>query len=42
MNESRIDSVGIFAVSPDASLTELPASPVALPAGGTPAGIAVS
>ncbi|HEX4088979.1 MAG TPA: beta-propeller fold lactonase family protein [Trebonia sp.] len=42
VNESRIDAVGVFAVSADGNLTELPASPVALPAGATPAGIAVS
>jgi 6-phosphogluconolactonase (cycloisomerase 2 family) len=42
VNESRIDAVGVFAVSADGNLTELPASPVALPAGATPAGIAAS
>jgi 6-phosphogluconolactonase len=41
VNESRVDSVGAFAVS-GGSLTELPSSPTALPAGATPAGIAVS
>jgi 6-phosphogluconolactonase (cycloisomerase 2 family) len=40
VNESRIDAVGEFAVR-GASLTELPGSPVALPAGAHPAGIAV-
>jgi 6-phosphogluconolactonase len=42
VNETRVDSVGIFAVSGDGNLTELPSSPAALPAGATPAGIAVS
>jgi 6-phosphogluconolactonase len=41
VNESRTDSVGAFAVGAG-SLTELPGSPVAMPAGATPAGIAVS
>jgi len=41
VNESRIASVGAFAVS-GGSLAELPSSPTALPAGATPAGIAVS
>ena len=41
VNESRIASVGAFAVS-GGNLTELPNSPTALPAGATPAGIAVS
>ncbi len=41
VNESRIDAVGEFAVN-GAQLTELPGSPVALPPGATPAGIAVS
>ncbi len=41
LNESKIASVGIFAVS-GGSLTELPSSPVALPSGATPAGIVVS
>jgi len=42
VNESRVDSVGSFAVSGNGGLAELPASPAALPAGATPAGIAVS
>lgn len=42
VNESRVGSVGIFAVSSNGNLTELPSSPAALPAGATPAGIAVS
>ena len=42
VNESRVDAVGAFAVSADGSLTELPGSPTPLPAGATPAGIAVS
>ena len=42
VNESRVSSVGIFAVSGNGNLTELPTSPAALPAGATPAGIAVS
>jgi 6-phosphogluconolactonase (cycloisomerase 2 family) len=42
VNESRIASVGAFAVSSSGDLTELPGSPTALPAGATPAGIAVS
>ena len=41
VDESKIGSVGIFAVS-GGSLTELPSSPVKLPAGATPAGIIVS
>jgi hypothetical protein len=41
LNESRVDAVGAFAVS-GGGLTELPGSPTALPAGATPAGIAVS
>ena len=41
VDESRIASVGIFAVS-GGSLTELAGSPVALPGGATPAGIVVS
>jgi 6-phosphogluconolactonase len=41
VNESRADAVGAFAVS-GGSLTELPSSPAALPAGATPAGIAAS
>jgi 6-phosphogluconolactonase len=40
INESRIDAVGEFAVN-GGDLTELAGSPVALPAGATPAGIAV-
>src|SRR6202035_1007935 len=42
VNESKIASVGAFAVSGDGNLTELPGSPTPLPAGATPAGIAVS
>jgi 6-phosphogluconolactonase len=42
VNESRIGAVGAFAVSPGGNLTELPGSPTPLPAGATPAGIAVS
>jgi 6-phosphogluconolactonase (cycloisomerase 2 family) len=42
VNESRVDSVGVFAVSSTGNLTELPSSPAPLPAGATPAGIAVS
>jgi 6-phosphogluconolactonase len=41
VNESKISSVGAFAVS-GGNLTELPGSPAPLPAGATPAGIAVS
>jgi 6-phosphogluconolactonase len=41
LNESRIDSVGIFAVN-GGNLTELSSSPVALPSGATPAGMVVS
>jgi 6-phosphogluconolactonase len=41
VNESRIASVGAFAVD-GGTLTELTSSPVALPAGATPAGIAVN
>jgi 6-phosphogluconolactonase len=41
VNESRIDAVGEFAVR-GARLTELPGSPVALPVGATPAGVAVN
>ena len=40
VNESRIDAVGEFAVH-GTQLTELPGSPVALPPGAHPAGIAV-
>jgi hypothetical protein len=42
VNESRVDSVGLFAVTGNGNLTELPSSPAPLPAGATPAGIAVS
>jgi len=42
VNESRIDAVGAFAVGAGGTLAELPGSPVPLPAGATPAGIAVS
>jgi 6-phosphogluconolactonase len=42
VNESRIDAVGVFAVGAHGNLTELPDSPAPLPAGATPAGIAVS
>jgi 6-phosphogluconolactonase len=38
VDESRIGVVGAFAVN-DGNLTELPSSPVSLPAGATPAGI---
>ncbi len=41
LNESAARAVGAFAVS-GGTLTELPGSPTALPAGATPAGIAVS
>jgi 6-phosphogluconolactonase (cycloisomerase 2 family) len=41
VNESRIGAVGVFAVN-GGSLTELAASPIALPAGATPAGIVVT
>jgi 6-phosphogluconolactonase len=41
LNESKIDSVGIFAVS-GGQLTELSSSPVALPTGASPAGMVVS
>jgi 6-phosphogluconolactonase len=41
VNESRIAAVGAFAVD-GGTLTELTSSPFALPAGATPAGIAVS
>jgi 6-phosphogluconolactonase (cycloisomerase 2 family) len=40
VNESRIASVGAFSVD-GGSLTEIADSPIALPAGATPAGIAV-
>jgi 6-phosphogluconolactonase len=39
VNESRVDTVGAFAINNGGTLTELPSSPVALPAGATPAGI---
>jgi 6-phosphogluconolactonase len=42
VNESQAKSVGAFAVSGGGNLTELPGSPTPLPAGATPAGIAVS
>ncbi|HEY6492269.1 MAG TPA: hypothetical protein VIZ43_03285 [Trebonia sp.] len=42
VNESKVDSVGGFAISGSGNLTELPGSPTAMPAGATPAGIAVS
>ena len=42
VNESQAKSVGAFAVSRGGNLTELPGSPTPLPAGATPAGIAVS
>ena len=38
VNESRVGTVGAFAVN-GGHLTELPSSPVSLPAGATPAGI---
>ena len=38
VNESRVGTVGAFAVN-GGNLTELPSSPVSLPAGSTPAGI---
>ncbi|MGA2009845.1 MAG: beta-propeller fold lactonase family protein [Solirubrobacteraceae bacterium] len=41
VNESRVDAVGEFAVD-GGTLSELASSPVALPAGATPAGIAVN
>ncbi len=41
INESKIASVGAFSVK-DGNLTELSGSPTLLPAGATPAGIAVS
>ncbi|HEX6524983.1 MAG TPA: beta-propeller fold lactonase family protein [Streptosporangiaceae bacterium] len=41
VDESKIGAVGIFAVN-GGNLTELPSSPVSLPAGATPAGIAVN
>ena len=39
VNESRVGTVGAFAINNGGTLTELPSSPVALPAGATPAGI---
>jgi hypothetical protein len=41
VDESKIGAVGIFAVN-GGNLTELPSSPISLPAGATPAGIAVN
>jgi 6-phosphogluconolactonase len=41
VDESKVGSVGIFAVT-GGTLTELPSSPVRLPAGATPAGIIAS
>ena len=41
INESRVDAVGEFAVN-GGTLTALTSSPIALPAGATPAGIAVT
>jgi 6-phosphogluconolactonase len=41
VDESKVGSVGVFAVH-GGSLTELPSSPVKLPAGATPAGIIAS
>jgi DNA-binding beta-propeller fold protein YncE len=38
VNESRIGAIGEFAVN-GGNLTELPGSPVSLPAGATPAGL---
>ncbi len=38
VDESRVDAVGAFAVD-GGNLTELPSSPIALPAGAAPAGI---
>ena len=38
VNESRVGTVGAFAIN-GGTLTELPSSPVSLPAGATPAGI---
>ena len=35
VNESRVDTVGAFAINNGGTLTELPSSPVALPAGVT-------
>jgi hypothetical protein len=39
VNESRVDTVGAFAINTGGALSELPSSPVSLPAGATPAGI---
>jgi hypothetical protein len=41
VDESRIGAVGAFAVT-GGNLTELPGSPISLPAGATPAGIVVN
>jgi 6-phosphogluconolactonase (cycloisomerase 2 family) len=41
LDESKIGAVGAFAVN-NGNLTELPSSPTSLPAGATPAGIAVT
>jgi 6-phosphogluconolactonase len=41
VNESRLDAVGAFAIN-GGNLTQLPGSPTPLPAGATPAGIAVN
>jgi hypothetical protein len=41
VDESRIGAVGAFAVK-GGNLTELPGSPISLPAGATPAGIVVN
>jgi 6-phosphogluconolactonase (cycloisomerase 2 family) len=41
VNESTLGAVGIFAVK-GGNLTELASSPISLPAGATPAGIAVN
>jgi len=41
VDESRIGAVGAFAVN-GGNLTELPGSPISLPAGATPAGIVVN
>jgi 6-phosphogluconolactonase len=40
VDESRVGSIGAFAVD-GGTLTELGTSPIALPAGATPAGVAV-
>ena len=39
VNESRVGTVGAFAINNGGTLTELPSSPVSLPAGVHPAGI---